>query len=122
MTSRANPTSRIVIFLDMPELYYIMLVMDEKTPTIYSDPDLLKQAEDLYFALSQNITIAGKNTIFHCIDDAKQYYHTSNLKQEWEGFLNNLTLAAMITENINIMSLQFAKANSKTIIEVDILG
>jgi len=67
-----------------------MLVMDEKTPTIYSDPDLLKQAEDLYFALSQNITIAGKNTIFHCIDDAKQYYHTSNLKQEWEWLLKDL--------------------------------
>jgi hypothetical protein len=68
-----------------------MVAMDEKDgqkPSNLQDP--VKQAEDLYFALSDNITIEAKNIIYHCIQDAKNYYYNSIHTQAWERILTDL--------------------------------
>src|SRR6185295_6542532 len=87
--------------------------MDDTTPTIYSNPDLLKQAEDLYFALAHNITNEGKTIIFHFIEKSKNYYYNSQNKEEWDRLLNNFQDVINDFENnfaangeIKLMALQ----------------
>ncbi len=53
-------------------------------------PDLLKQTEQLYFALSHNLTKEAKNIIWDFLQLAKAYYPTSNHKRAWNQMLQNL--------------------------------
>src|SRR6185436_6711972 len=55
-----------------------------------NQPHLIKQTEDLYFALSHNLTKEAKNIIWDFLRLAKVYYPTSNHKKEWNAMLGNL--------------------------------
>ena len=64
--------------------------MQENTALNDNKRDPIQHAEDLYFALSGNVTIEAKNIIYHSIAAAKQYYYKSDFKPEWEQLLVHL--------------------------------
>ena len=53
-------------------------------------PDLLAQTEQLYFALSHNLTKEAKNIIWDFLRLAKVYYPHSNHKKQWNSMLVGL--------------------------------
>lgn len=53
-------------------------------------PELIAQTEQLYFALSNNLTKEAKNIIWNFLNLAKVYYPESNHKKEWNMMLMNL--------------------------------
>ncbi len=53
-------------------------------------PELLKQTEELYFALSHNLTKEAKNIVWEFLRLAKTHYPQSNHKKAWNQMLENL--------------------------------
>lgn len=65
------------------------LDLDEDTPED-NKPELIKQTEELYFALSHNLTKEAKNIIWDFLRLSKIYYPDSNHKKEWNMLLMSL--------------------------------
>jgi hypothetical protein len=66
-----------------------MLDLEDDSPED-NKPELVKQTEELYFALSHNLTKEAKNIIWDFLRLAKIYYPDSNHKKEWNMLLMNL--------------------------------
>ncbi|MBX4191680.1 MAG: hypothetical protein KW804_02695 [Candidatus Doudnabacteria bacterium] len=63
--------------------------LDDDTPED-NRPELIPQTEQLYFALSSNLTKEAKNIIWNFLSLAKIYYPESNHKKQWNMLLLNL--------------------------------
>lgn len=63
--------------------------LEEDTPAD-NRPELIKQTEQLYFALNNNLTKEAKNIIWEFLSLAKIYYPESNHKKQWNLLLENL--------------------------------
>jgi hypothetical protein len=62
----------------------------EEDSTEDNMPELISQTEQLYFALSHNLTKEAKNVIWDFLRLAKVYYPESNHKKQWNMLLMNL--------------------------------
>ncbi len=63
--------------------------LEDDTPED-NKPELLKQTEQLYFALSHNLTKEAKNIVWDFLRLAKVYYPQSTHKKAWNQMLENL--------------------------------
>ena len=64
-----------------------------------NQPELIKQTEELYFALSHNLTKEAKSIIWDFLRLAKVYYPESYHKKEWNMLLLNLQVVIDDFEN-----------------------
>lgn len=72
--------------------------LEEDTPED-NKSQLLKQTEQLYFALSHNLTKEAKNIIWDFLSLAKAYYSNSNHKKAWNRMLLSLQMVIDDFEN-----------------------
>jgi hypothetical protein len=62
-------------------------------------PELIKQAEDLFYALAHNLTHEATNVILQIFILAKANYKQSNKKRSWNLVLNGLSEVINTFEN-----------------------